>query len=105
MKESIDISLSDFSIMTSFTLPIMDDDGSSSTVIFVYFISDQDKGYGLKALSNQDPFTFNKLMMDVFSLEEEPEYTVIPGGTYHRYAFEIVSPDLLLISSTTALDV
>lgn len=48
--------------------------------------------------------TYEEYIMDLLSLYEEPDYAVLPGGLYHRYAVEIIY-DVVVVAETIAYNV
>lgn len=50
-----------------------------------------------------DEMTFDE-KCEYFDVYEEPDYSVMPGGVYHRYGFSL-SGTHMVISETVALNV
>lgn len=103
--EKLELAFSDLSLISEIDLPVREEDPESATKLSIYFFVDWDKGSTLMDLARESPTPVEKEVLEVLGLQEEPEYAIAPGGVYHRYSIEIPNPDILLVYSTTSLNI
>lgn len=48
--------------------------------------------------------TYEEYIMDLLNLYEEPDYSVLPGGLFHRYTVELIR-DVAVVAETIAYNV